>query len=156
MLFGVRASWVVIYSKPRPQKDLKRTAVTVTIVNSQFSIWNTHSDDRAMKEKETRKQSDLDFFLAWACGFAETKFNISSISDSTFKNMHQFQSTKSQVLLQWIHNIWLEEKHIHLNSSTKTLTTIEDPPIVLQLLPAPSTKLWTPFYTFDFGYIGVI
>lgn len=61
MLFGVRASWMVIDSKPRPQKDLKRTVAKSW---SHSSASETHSNDRAMKNKKGYNQSTLGFFSA--------------------------------------------------------------------------------------------
>lgn len=53
MLFGVRASWVVIDSKPRPQKDLKRTAANSWSQSCTVSSApETHSNDRTMKKEE--------------------------------------------------------------------------------------------------------
>lgn len=58
MLFGVRASWVVIDSKPRPQKDLKRTAANPRPRPRAVSpASETHSSDRAVKKKAGSSQS---------------------------------------------------------------------------------------------------
>lgn len=60
MLFGVRASWVGTYSKPRPQKDLQRTAAlggNHGDGRAQSPQHLKHTEDRAVRKKEGHTRS---------------------------------------------------------------------------------------------------